>query len=88
MSESLSRLIKTSIDTWITQLRNESPLVHAAERGEVGPRALALYLESLRYVFAHSHANIRAAKRGTYQFSYTETLNAVTSTATVTITVN
>ena len=34
------------------------------------------------------NANIRAAKRGTYQFTYTETLNLVTLTATVTITVN
>ncbi len=30
----------------------------------------------------------RASKRGTYQFTYTETLNGVSSTATVTITVN
>ena len=34
------------------------------------------------------NANIRAAKRGRYTFPYTETLNAVSSTATVTITVN
>lgn len=37
------------------------------------------------------NANIRAAKRGTYQFTYTETLNGVTTTpatVTVTITVN
>ena len=61
MSESLSRLVKSSIDTWIAKLRKESPLVHAAERGEVGPRALALYLESLRFMFASSHASIRAA---------------------------
>ncbi len=33
-------------------------------------------------------ANIRAAKRGTYQFTYTENLNGITSNATVTITVN
>lgn len=36
----------------------------------------------------NGNANIRAAKRGTYQFTYTETLNGATSTATVTITVN
>jgi hypothetical protein len=36
----------------------------------------------------NGNANIRAAKRGSYQFSYTETLNGVTSAATVTITVN
>jgi hypothetical protein len=34
------------------------------------------------------NANIRAAKRGTYQFTYTEALGGATSTATVTITVN
>lgn len=61
MAQGLSRMVKASIDDWAAQLRRESPLVLAAERGEVGPRALALYLESLRYVFAHSQANIRAA---------------------------
>jgi hypothetical protein len=35
-----------------------------------------------------SAANIRLAKRGVYTFNYSETLNAVTSIATVTITVN
>lgn len=34
------------------------------------------------------NAAIRAAKRGVYQFNYTETLNGVESTGTVTITVN
>ena len=34
------------------------------------------------------NARRQAAKRGTYQFTYTETLNGVTSNATVTITVN
>lgn len=61
MSESLSRSVKSSIDTWIAKLRKESPLVHAAERGEIGPRALAFYLESLRFMFVSSHASIRAA---------------------------
>jgi len=36
----------------------------------------------------NGNSNIRAAKRGTYQFTYTETLNGVTSNATATITVN
>ena len=61
MSESLSRLVKSSIDSWTTRLRAESPLTQAAARGGVGPRSLALYLESLRYVFTHSQANILAA---------------------------
>jgi hypothetical protein len=61
MTESLSALVKASIDIWAERLRSHSPLVHAAEQGELGPRSLALYLESLRYVFAQSHANIVAA---------------------------
>jgi len=61
MTESLSSLVKSTIDSWATRLRAESPLTAAAERGELSPRALALYLESLRYVFTHSQANIRAA---------------------------
>jgi hypothetical protein len=36
----------------------------------------------------NGNGSIRAAKRGTYQFTYTETLNGVTSMATVTIIVN
>ena len=61
MTESLSRLVKSSIDSWAKRLRAESPLTAAAESGQLSPRALALYLESLRYVFVHSQANIRAA---------------------------
>ena len=34
------------------------------------------------------NTNIQNAKKGSYRFTYTETLNAVTRTATVTITVN
>jgi len=60
-AESLSRLVKSSIDNWAVRLRAESPLTAAAESGQLSPRALALYLESLRYVFIHSQANIRAA---------------------------
>ena len=61
MAESLSAVVKASVDAWTERLRTTSPLVRAAEQGELGPRSLALYLESLRYVFARSHANIVAA---------------------------
>jgi hypothetical protein len=61
MTESLSSLVKSSIDSWALHLRADSPLTAAAESGQLSPRALALYLESLRYVFTHSQANIRAA---------------------------
>jgi hypothetical protein len=63
MSERLSRLVKASMDGWIARQRTENPLTLAAARGELGPRALALYLESLRYVFARSQANIFAASQ-------------------------
>jgi hypothetical protein len=45
------------------------------------------YRMTLTGVGSTSNAH-RASKRGTYQFTYTETLNGATSTATVTITVN
>jgi hypothetical protein len=61
MTQRLSYLVKTSIDSWAVRLRAQSPLTAAAESGQLSPRALALYLESLRYVFTHSQANIRAA---------------------------
>ena len=61
MAESLSTMVKASIDAWAEHLRTQSPLVRAAQQGELGSRSLALYLESLRYVFARSHANIVAA---------------------------
>jgi hypothetical protein len=35
-----------------------------------------------------SNATRQASKRGTYQFTYTKSLNGVPSTATVTLTVN
>ena len=61
MTESMSSLVKSSIDSWAVRLRKESPLTAAAESGQLSARALALYLESLRYVFMHSQANIRTA---------------------------
>jgi hypothetical protein len=61
MAESLSAMVKASIDAWAEHLRTQSPLVRAAQQGQLGPRSLALYLESLRYVFTRSHGNIVAA---------------------------
>jgi hypothetical protein len=61
MAESLSTMVKASIDAWAEHLRTQSPLVRAAQQGELGSRSLALYLESLRYVFARSQGNIIAA---------------------------
>lgn len=61
MTENLPGLVKSSIDEWAARLRSESPLVHAAREGRVGARALAVYLESLRYTFSQSRSNILAA---------------------------
>ena len=61
MTDSLSALVKASIDGWAERLRAHSPLVRAAQQGELSQRSLALYLESLRYVFAQSQANILGA---------------------------
>ena len=61
MAERMSCVLRSSIDSWAARLRAESPLVEAAEKGQLSPRTLALYLESLRYVFTHSQLNIRAA---------------------------
>jgi len=46
------------------------------------------YRVTLTPISSNSGNQRRNSKRGTYQFTYTETLNGVTSTATVTITVN
>jgi hypothetical protein len=58
---SLAALLKDSIERWAEELRATSPLGHLGRAGKVTPRALALYLESLRYLFAHSQRNLQHA---------------------------
>lgn len=53
--------VKTSIDAWSERLMRESKLARVAGEGALGPRALALYLESLRYVFLNSQQNLATA---------------------------
>jgi hypothetical protein len=53
--------IRQSIERWAEELRALSPLGHLARSGKVTPRALALYLESLRYLFVHSQRNLQHA---------------------------
>jgi hypothetical protein len=60
MSQNLSDTIKLSIDSWCARLRRECGLVRVAQQGAFGPRALGLYLESLRYQFVHSQENLVA----------------------------
>jgi hypothetical protein len=58
---SLAVSLKRSIEQWAEDLRTKSPLGHMARAGNVTPRALALYLESLRYLFQHSQRNLQLA---------------------------
>ena len=57
---SVTKQLKESIEGWANELR-ESPLRMLAQRGEITPRALCLYLESLRYMFQHTERNIALA---------------------------
>ena len=57
---SVANQLKNSIDTWAEVLRT-SPLRDLVERGQITPQALCLYLESLRYMFRQSEANVRVA---------------------------
>lgn len=61
MTEGLADRTKSSIDGWAEQLLRDSALAQLAQRGQLGPRAVGAYLESLRYVFLHSHRHVVAA---------------------------
>jgi hypothetical protein len=58
----LARALQSSIDTWTDQLWKHSRLAQLTREGALPERALALYLESLRFLFHHSHANLVAAQ--------------------------
>lgn len=58
----LSRIVQSSIDAWTEQLWQRSNLARLARGGGLSQRALALYLESLRFVFHHSHLHLIAAE--------------------------
>jgi hypothetical protein len=60
---SLPALLKESIERWSRKLVDASPLSQLARQGGITPRALALYLESLRYLFQHSQRNLALAAR-------------------------
>jgi hypothetical protein len=57
----LARELQSSIDTWADQLWRESRLAQLTRSGALSERALALYLESLRFLFHHSQRNLAAA---------------------------
>ena len=57
----LARELRSSIDAWTEQLWRESKLARLTRHGALSERALALYLESLRFLFHHSQRNLVAA---------------------------
>ena len=56
----LAAELKVTIEAWADELR-QNPVRALAAQGRVTPRALAVYLESLRYLFGHSERNLREA---------------------------
>ena len=59
----LSRIVRTSIDAWTERLWQQSNLARVTRQGALSQRALALYLESLRFLFHHSHLHLIAAQQ-------------------------
>jgi hypothetical protein len=58
----LATELRSSIDAWTDQLWRESKLAQLARHGALSERAMALYLESLRFLFHHSQHNLVAAQ--------------------------
>jgi hypothetical protein len=58
---SFAAQMKEAIEAYADDLLATSPLVPVIANGGLTPRAMALYLESLRYLFVHSEANIKHA---------------------------
>jgi hypothetical protein len=57
----LATQLKTAIESWADDLRQKSALGAVARQGKLPPRAVALYLESLRYLFQNSQLNLALA---------------------------
>jgi hypothetical protein len=58
---SQASIIKATIEVYAEHLRQHDRLLALAKRGGVGGKALALYLESLRYLFMQSQRNLGLA---------------------------
>jgi hypothetical protein len=63
----LAVALRESIENWAENLRQNSPLGVLAKAGTLPPRAMALYLESLRYLFQNSQRNLAIALRHSEQ---------------------
>jgi hypothetical protein len=57
----LATLLRSAIESWADDLRQKTALGTLARQGKLPPRALALYLESLRFLFINSQLNLAAA---------------------------
>lgn len=57
----LASELREVIENWAEELRRNSALLQLATRGKLPPRAFALYLESLRYLFHNSQQNLARA---------------------------
>ena len=54
-------VLREMIERSAEELRQTSALATLVKQGKITPRAIALYLESLRYLFSHSPELLRAA---------------------------
>jgi hypothetical protein len=54
-------VLREMIERCANELRETSALAMLVKQGRITPRAIALYLESLRYLFAHSPDLLRSA---------------------------
>jgi hypothetical protein len=61
MTTTLATQLKTTIERWAEELRRTSGLAALARQGKLPPRAVALYLESLRYLLHNSQLNLVVA---------------------------
>jgi pyrroloquinoline quinone (PQQ) biosynthesis protein C len=60
-SLSIAERMKQAIEVYAVQLGHKTQLAEIAERGELTPRAMALYLESLRYLFQNTQRHLSLA---------------------------
>jgi hypothetical protein len=54
----LATQLKAAIEHWVGELRSTTELGNLARQGKLSQRAVALYLESLRYLLHHSQRNL------------------------------
>jgi hypothetical protein len=54
----LATQLKAGIEQWVGELRSGTELGNLARQGKLSQRAVALYLESLRYLLHHSQRNL------------------------------